>query len=352
MEDSVTREVDLAKLGRFIADHFDLDQLRLLCQELDVPYYQLLGDTRSARSFDLVTTLRDRGQLSALMAAVARARPDAFAPQDFEREEAPAPDGGGRRRYGLLLMGGIALLIGGYIWWSGRPAAAPAPSATPGLAVTDTVSPTRTPRGTSTRTPAAETATSRPTRSPTRTAQPTRTPACTPTGTATASPTSRPAFDEGMESPLAAPTLGPESPGLVYDAGSRVLWLAPGDAALNRGRLCTPLYAYQGVEAVYVIENVATSLGLVLPARARVTHFPTDPTAERPFTRTLELLSHPVQGVKVSGEPADFTGCDLVLSVPLREALGMPVFLGEFGAPARFAHGWVRLVLLGTPEVP
>lgn len=350
MEDSVTREVDLAKLGRFIADHFDLDQLQLLCQELDVPYYKLLGDTRSARSFDLVTTLRDRGQLSALMAAVAQARPDVFDPQDFEREGKAAPERASRWRYWLLLVGGVALLVGGYVWWAGRPAAAPAPSMTPGLAVTSAVSPTRTSRGTSTRTPPAETATPIPTLSNTRTAQPTRTLAPTPTGTATAFPTARPVSDEETEGVLAAPTLAPESPGLLYDAASRVLWLAPGDATLGRARLCTPLSAYQGVEAVYVIENVATSLGLALPARARVTHFPVDPMAQAPFTRTLEILSHPLQGVKVSGEPADFTGCDLVLSVPLREALGLPVSLGAFDAPSRFEHGWIRLEYM--PEVP
>jgi hypothetical protein len=352
MEDSVTREVDLAKLGRFIADHFDLDQLQLLSQALDVPYYKLLGDTRSARSFDLVTTLRDRGQLSALMAAVARARPDDFDPQDFEREAEPARQRGTGWRYALWLVGGVALLLGGYIWWSGRPASSPAPRATPGLTVTGAVSPTRTPRSTSTRTPPAETATPIPGLLQTSTARPTERPFPTATGLPTTSPTSRTPSEEETGRVLAVPTLGPESPGLLYDAASRVLWLAPGDAALNRGRICTPLNAYQDVEAVYVIEDVAASLGLALPARARVTHFPADPTPQTPFTRTLEVLSHPVQGVKVSGEPADFTGCDLVLSASLREALGLPLSLEGFDAPPRFAHGWVRLEFVDASEVP
>ncbi len=351
MEDSARHEIDLAKLGRFVADHFDLDQLQVLCQELDVPYYRLLGDTRSARAFDLVTTLRDRGQLSALMAAVAHARPEVFDPQEFEREVEPAPDQGGRSRYWWVWVAGVALLVGGYIWWSGRPAAAPAPSGTPSLTRTDVAAPSRTPPSTPTRTPSVEpttppveTATSLPARSATPVPIPTRTPRV--------SPTARPTLAGGMESPLTVPTLAPGSPGLLYDAGSQTLWLAPGDATLGRARLCTPLNAYQGVEAVYVIENVAASLGLTLPARARVTHFPLESTAQRPLTPTLELLSHPLQGGKVSGEPADFTGCDLVLSVPLREALGLPVSLGAFDAPPRFAHGWVRLELLDVPDVP
>ena len=102
--------IDLAKLGRFITDHFSPEQLGALCQELDVPYEDLLGDTHPARAFDLVTVMRDQGQLSALLAAVAQARPDTFDPQLVG--EGRQPKRGGRRALiWLVALGGGALLI-------------------------------------------------------------------------------------------------------------------------------------------------------------------------------------------------------------------------------------------------
>jgi hypothetical protein len=128
---------------------------------------------------------------------------------------------------------------------------------------------------------------------------------------------------------------------LVYDAGTQTLSLAPGDAGLLRARLCTPLNAYQRDDVLYMIDSVADRLALPLPGRAQVTHlYPVGGEAES-VTRVLEVQRHPVSGVKVSGEPADFTGCDLVLAQSLREQLGLPLELGEFDDPARFDHGWV-----------
>ena len=108
-------EVELAKLGRFIADHFDLDQLWALCRDVGISYDQLVGSTRSAKAFDLVTLARDRGRLSTLLASVARAYPDAFDANSL----------GSRRRgqrakswrwawTAVLAAGTILALFGGY----------------------------------------------------------------------------------------------------------------------------------------------------------------------------------------------------------------------------------------------
>jgi type VI protein secretion system component VasF len=340
-------EVDLAKLGRFIINHFDLVQLQALCQELDVPYDQLLGDTRSARAFDLVTMMRDRGQLSALLAAVAQARPDAFDPQKFEtkRQRERARRRGGRW---LILLGGgvvLALLVGFFFPLIWRPASSPAgevqtsplPSVTPTL----TPFPTSTPPPSATPSPVPMTPPPRPTSSPSPTAPHTPTPTHTPISTDTPTPP-----------PSATPTLSPLSPALSYDAENRTLRLALGDASLGRSRLCTPLNAYQSTEAVYLIESAADLLGLSLPARARVTHTYPEQLTDGSVVRNLEVRRHPLKGVKVTGEEADFTGCDLVVAEELRRVLGFPSDLGEFNDPPRFDHGWVTIEFLAALQNP
>jgi hypothetical protein len=56
-----------------------------------------------------------------------------------------------------------------------------------------------------------------------------------------------------------------------------------------------------------------------------------------------------VAGIKVTGEEADFTGCDLLLSSDVRQVLGFPVNLGEFDDAPRFDHGWVVVEFLAAP---
>ena len=129
----------------------------------------------------------------------------------------------------------------------------------------------------------------------------------------------------------------------------RTLRLAPGDASLRRARLCTPLNAYHRVQAVYFIESVADPLGLPLPGSARVTHTYPGQLAGGSVSRVFEIRRHPVEGIKVTGEAADFTGCDLVVSQDVRELLGFPSDLGEFSDPPRFDHGWVTLEFLAAP---
>jgi hypothetical protein len=343
-------DVDLAKLGRFITDHFDLDQLGVLCQELEVPYDQLVGDTCSARAFDLVTMMRDRGQLSALLAAVARARPDTFDPRDFEAKPQHERAGYGRAVRLVLLGGGAVLvLLAGFFLLSIRrhtPSQLPSASVTVEASASANVLPTGSPVVTSpapspspivltaTPSPPPATSTTRATSSPSPTLIHTPNPPPTPRATTL---------------PSATPILSSDFPALSYDAGARSLRLAPGDASLRRARLCTPLNAYQSPQAIYLVANVADALGLSLPAQARVTHTYPGRLNGESVTRILEVRRHPVAGIKVTGEEADLTGCDLLLSADVRQALGFPADLGEFNAAPRFDHGWVTIEFLAAP---
>ena len=359
-------EIDLARLGRFVADQFDLEQLRTLCQELDVSHDQLWGDSRSARAFDLVTIMRDRGQLSALLTALSQARPDVFDPKNFEMggkgERAWRPASG---RLSLWLgAAALVLLVGAVFWLARRPATTPSssvsstPLATRSLAVatmaaSTSPSPSPSPSPTLlTATPglvlATPTARLRP--SPSPGVINTATPSPTSLETVTPSPPP-PATAMPSPSPVrtATPILSPVDPALTYDAETGTLVLTPGDAGLERARLCTPLNAYQGVQAVYLIENVAVTLGLALPAQARVTHTYPDHLAEGERVDIFEVRQHPVEGVKVTGEAADFIGCDLIVAQDVRELLGMPAELGEFSDPPRFDHGWVVIEFLPRP---
>ena len=135
-------------------------------------------------------------------------------------------------------------------------------------------------------------------------------------------------------------------------AGERTLRLAPGDATLGRARLCTPLNAYQSAQIIYLVESVADGLGLPLPGQARITHTYPDHLAGGSAVQTLEVRRHPVEGVKVSGEAVNFTGCDLLASEELRALLGFPLALSEFNDPPRFDHGWVTIEFLIAPANP
>lgn len=338
--------VDLAKLGRFIADQFDLDQLQALCQELGVAFDQLLGETLPARAFDLVTLMRDQGQLSALVAAVAQARPDAFSPQDFQvqRPHERAERGGIGRS--ALLGGGLvlALLVGLYFLLTRKPASAPAATSTATMSPTLTLIPSMPPPSpTPSPSPATPTTTIvTPTTTPipaTPTASPTPSPSPSPTPAATAT------FTPTL-TPSATPVLSPSTPPLSYDAETRILELAPG------ARLCTPLNAYHLPDVIYVIESIADGLELPLPAQARITHSYPERLADDSVTRTVEMRRHPREGIKVTGEEADFLGCYLVVSEDLRLLLGFPANLGEFNDPPRFDHGWVIIEFLTTPQNP
>jgi hypothetical protein len=347
-------DVDLAKLGRFIADHYDFYQLEALCRELGIAHEQLVGDTLSAKAFDLVTLARDRDRLSQLVAAVAQAYPDTFDQRRLKTRY--RREGTVSRRWSWLagLVAGlvVTLVIGFFFLRVGR--RAPASSSGPTLSPSSfQVRVTETPMPTSARaTPTGILAT--PTARPTESLEPSATSTANPTPTPTARPTDTPTF---VPSPTPSPTgtpsptpeLSPSLAALSYDEGSNTLTLAPGDGSLSRARLCTPLLAYHSAEVIYLLESAVDALGLSLPSMGRVIHSYPERLGDEPVVRSLEIRRHPVEGATLSGEVLNFTGCDLIVSKEVRESLGFPLALGEFNDPARFDHGWVTMELLATP---
>jgi hypothetical protein len=347
-------EVDLAKLGRYIADHCDRDQLEMLCTELRLSEQELLGDTHSARAFDLVSLARDRPEgVALLLAAVARITPDAFTRYNFK----PAAQPRERQRvrgWGVLVGAALAcaLLVGaGLVRFfvlrdRGAATSAPTPTLLPvGVVSSPTVEPTPTPVALEPPTATVFWPTTPPTQTPAPAPLPTETPTpFLPTAATTATDTPGPTV---TPTPSATPVAPAGFPAWAYDPASRTLAMPPGDGGLGRARLCTPLNAYHGVQAVYLIDRAADQIGVSLPAQGRVTH--TGASGGEPIVRTLDVLRHPNSGEKVNGELADFTGCDLLVSQEVRQLLGFPLELGEFNAAARFDHGWVRIELLAGP---
>ncbi len=62
-------------LHKFITEHFDREELSLLCFELGVKYGNLGSSTLDGQARDLVTWMQRRKQLPLLAAQVSRARP-------------------------------------------------------------------------------------------------------------------------------------------------------------------------------------------------------------------------------------------------------------------------------------
>jgi hypothetical protein len=372
-------DIDLAKLGRFVADSCDRDQLRALCQDLGFEYGELLGESRSARAFDLVSLADERGQLSTLLASIARQHPDRFNPQAFEsrqqRRPARAIGWAGLAGIGvgaLILM--LSVLLVSRPWRSepdpfsniivsastdtpSPPLPSPAlPTRTSTLVIVATTevvpSPTRlvtltSPPLTIERAMTSEPAitstlsaapTSMPTDMPTATPAPTFAPTFTPLPTVTATPP-----------PTPTPVLSSVTTGVLFDPTDRIVTIVPGVEDEGQGRLCTPLHPYYSVEAIYFHDYQIGQLGLSLPAKARVSHTPLTQPDGGVSVQVLEVRRHPLDGFKVTGEAANMLGCDLTLNQVLREALDLPLELGEFNDSARFDHGWITIEFLDSP---
>ncbi len=69
---------DLSRLHQFIANHYDLEELRTLCFHLGVRYDDLGGEGLSARARELVLRLGRQQQLDQLLEALRQGRPEAF----------------------------------------------------------------------------------------------------------------------------------------------------------------------------------------------------------------------------------------------------------------------------------
>lgn len=359
-------DVPLAKLGRFIADHFDQDQLRALCRDAGISYDQLVGATRSSKAFDLVTLARNRGRLPALVAAIERIYPDAFDSNGTGPKRSRQLSVLWRWAFSLVLGAGVIFAF--YIVFSTtqtrqslptptiraalvstpvEPVIIEAPSPTilaqPTLpsptrlvATPTAIPPTRTPEATSLPSPSD-------TELPTKTPTPTSVPPDTPSRAL--DPTSPP-----TPKPSAIPLLPQLSPALFYDADTETLTMTPGSEILGRARLCTPLHPYFSLEAVYFIDNQVQSLGLRLPANVRITHTYPEVLGDEIKVGVFEARRHPIEGFKISGEAANMVGCDLTLNQGIRAALGFPLDLGEFDDAPRFDHGWVTIEFLTVSQ--
>jgi hypothetical protein len=71
-------QVGPSQLRKLLATHFDTEQLRVLCLELNVPYEDLGGEGRAGKALQLVLYLRRRKRLLALIDELARLHPEAL----------------------------------------------------------------------------------------------------------------------------------------------------------------------------------------------------------------------------------------------------------------------------------
>ena len=69
---------DLSRLHRFVADHYDLEELRALCLALSVDYDSLRGEGKDAKARELVLYLGRERRLEELLTALHRDRPRPF----------------------------------------------------------------------------------------------------------------------------------------------------------------------------------------------------------------------------------------------------------------------------------
>ena len=60
------------QLRQALVEHFSLDELRTLCQDIDISFDELPGaNTTSAKSRELITYMENRGRLDELVLAAA-----------------------------------------------------------------------------------------------------------------------------------------------------------------------------------------------------------------------------------------------------------------------------------------
>ena len=65
----------LIRLRKLLIEHFDLEELRLLCFDLGLDYEELAGKTKSTKMQDLITYLARRGELQRLIDEINSQRP-------------------------------------------------------------------------------------------------------------------------------------------------------------------------------------------------------------------------------------------------------------------------------------
>lgn len=78
----------LSDLRRFIVTHYGLDDLRILCADLGIPYDDLGGQGVRAKAQELILALGRRHHLDRLLAALQQTRSDAFAAAGLSADSA------------------------------------------------------------------------------------------------------------------------------------------------------------------------------------------------------------------------------------------------------------------------
>lgn len=73
-----TRHENPQKLRQFILDHFSLENLKTLCQDLEVNYDILVGEGLEGKARELISYLEDRARLADLVATLKQHRPEAW----------------------------------------------------------------------------------------------------------------------------------------------------------------------------------------------------------------------------------------------------------------------------------
>jgi len=87
------------ELRQKLAHHFNQDELRILCFDLDVDYEELRGEVKTSKAMELVAHLRRRGRIGELLATCSELRPNVVWPSlpttPLPRPQAPT-DGASR----------------------------------------------------------------------------------------------------------------------------------------------------------------------------------------------------------------------------------------------------------------
>ena len=79
---------DLTRLHRFIANHYDVEELRMLCFELSVDYDSLGGEGKAAKAREMLLYLGRRHKIGQMLGALRQSRSELFDKAGFSIEPA------------------------------------------------------------------------------------------------------------------------------------------------------------------------------------------------------------------------------------------------------------------------
>jgi hypothetical protein len=172
------------RLRELVTRHFDIEELRTLCFDLNVDYDALRGEGKEAKVRELVGRLRRERRVAELVTALAERRPEIAWSEPHLSTEGTIRAGVGQRS--LWLVGGaVVLLVAAVVLFRAifpagmaaptpeLPSAMVRPSETPVSPLTPSKTPTPAPMPTDTPSPTLE---------PTNTPQPKPTPSCPAVG--------------------------------------------------------------------------------------------------------------------------------------------------------------------------